>query len=68
MENTTKLAFSSGEAAAALGLSKRFVADLVRRGELKSLRIGRRRLIPASALVAFLAERMRIAALGSKSV
>jgi excisionase family DNA binding protein len=42
------------EAAKRLSLSPRTVATLVARGELQSRKIGRRRIIPVTALEAFL--------------
>ncbi len=55
--NSTKLhdvlAVSIAEAARQLGLSTRTVATLITSGELESRKVGRRRLIPLSALVDF---------------
>jgi excisionase family DNA binding protein len=42
------------EAAALLGISKDLAYDLVARGELPSLRLGRRIVVPRRALIAFL--------------
>ena len=50
----TKMLLSVSEATASLGLGRTMVWDLVNKGKLKSLRIGRRRLIPRDALQAFL--------------
>ncbi len=50
----TKL-FSRGDAAAALRISLRKVDDLLASGRLNSVRIGRRRLVPAPALEEFVA-------------
>lgn len=49
------LGVSIGEAARCLGISPRTVAYLISRKELPSRRIGRRRIIPVSALHSFLA-------------
>jgi excisionase family DNA binding protein len=48
------LAVSMDEAARLLGVSPRTVANLARANRLTSRRIGRRRVIPVSALDAFL--------------
>lgn len=45
------------EAAALLGISRRSVDTLVAAGELSSLKIGRRRLVPRRALSAFIRRR-----------
>ena len=49
-----QLVLSVAEAAALLGISKDLVYDLVARGELPSLRLGRRIVVPRRALIAFL--------------
>jgi excisionase family DNA binding protein len=55
VENDRKvLAVSMDEAARLLGVSPRTVASLARANRLISRRIGRRRVIPVSALDAFL--------------
>lgn len=46
------------EAAAVLKLGRTLVYELVLRGELKSIKIGRARRIPVSALDAFIRERL----------
>jgi excisionase family DNA binding protein len=48
------LAVSIADAARRLGVSARTVATLVARNELRSLRIGRRRVIPTRVLEEFL--------------
>jgi excisionase family DNA binding protein len=48
------LAVNIPEAARRLGLSTRTVASLISRHELRSRKVGRRRIIPVSALEAFL--------------
>ena len=45
-----KLLLSKKEAAEVLGISLRTVENLITRKELASRRIGRRRMVPASAL------------------
>ncbi len=48
------MALSVQEAARVLGLGRTTVFALVSRGELASLRVGRRRLVPVSAIEAYL--------------
>jgi excisionase family DNA binding protein len=50
-----RLAFGPAEAAEALGVSEELVFDLLRRGELGSVKAGRRRLISRAHIDAFLA-------------
>src|SRR6266496_6168728 len=50
-----RLAFSPDEVAAALGISRELVDDLVRTGQLRSVKAGRRRLISRKHLDEFLA-------------
>jgi excisionase family DNA binding protein len=50
-----RLAFSPDEVAAALGISRELVHDLIRTGQLHSVKAGRRRLISRQHLDAFLA-------------
>jgi excisionase family DNA binding protein len=50
-----RLAFSPHEAAELLGISRDLVFDLLRTGQLKSVKAGRRRLISRANLDAFLA-------------
>jgi excisionase family DNA binding protein len=50
-----RLAFSPDEVAAALGISRELVHDLIRTGELRSVKAGRRRLISRQHLNKFLA-------------
>ncbi len=45
-----RMAYGIDEAAAALGVSRRHVYDLIARGELRSVKAGRRRLIPRTEL------------------
>lgn len=51
-----RLAVSPEQAAVALGIGRTTVYDLISRGQLRSLRVGRRRIIPVAALETFLAE------------
>ena len=50
MEAPTRLTLTVEEAAAALGISRAGAYDAVRRGEIPSIRIGRRVLVPRAAL------------------
>jgi len=50
----TVLAVGIDEAARRLGLSSRTVATLILRRELSSRKVGRRRIVPVTALEAFL--------------
>jgi len=52
---TTKLAYSPAEAATLMGISRNLVYELLGSGKLHSVKAGGRRLIPASAISAFLA-------------
>ncbi len=45
------------QAAEALGIGRSALYGLIGRGELRTLKVGRRRLVPAGALAAFLASR-----------
>jgi excisionase family DNA binding protein len=42
----TRLALSYDELAEALGVTRRHIDNLVRRGEIKAIRLGGRRLVP----------------------
>ena len=50
-----RLAFGVQEVADALGVSRELVKDMIRTGELPSVKLGRRRLISRKALERFLA-------------
>jgi excisionase family DNA binding protein len=49
-EQPERLTYSVEEAAAVLGISRAFAYEAVQRGDIPHLRIGRRILIPRSAL------------------
>jgi len=58
-ENTSdttaeRLVFSVAEAGELLGISRAFAYELVARGEIPSIRLGRRVLVPKAALLAFM--------------
>ena len=55
VDPSCRLAFSSEEVAALLGISVELVKDLIRSGELKSSKAGRRRLISRRSIDDFLA-------------
>lgn len=57
---TTRLLYSIADAAELLSLGKRKVEDLVREGDVETVTIGRRRLIPAEALTDYV-ERLKAA-------
>lgn len=48
--NHEPLLVSVSEAAEMLGVSRRLTASLLESGELRSLKIGRRRMVPVAAL------------------
>jgi excisionase family DNA binding protein len=49
-----RLAFSIGEAAAAISCSPGHIRNLIERGELQSAKVGRRRVVRAASLEALL--------------
>jgi excisionase family DNA binding protein len=49
-----KLAYTPHEAAEALGISRNLLYQLIGSGQLRSVKAGSRRLIPASAIAEFL--------------
>lgn len=51
-----KIAYSVAEAAALLGVSEGLVYRLIARGEFPAIPMGRRKLVPAVALDAYLAK------------
>ncbi len=53
-QGSQRLAFSPDEAADLLGVSRTLVFELLGNGRLPSVLLGRRRLIPATALTAIL--------------
>ena len=50
-----RLAYSPGELAKALGISKTYAYSLVREGRIGSIRVGSRWLVPVREVEAFLA-------------
>ncbi|HSZ31247.1 MAG TPA: excisionase family DNA-binding protein [Pseudonocardiaceae bacterium] len=54
-DTRVKLAYSVDEACSATSLGRTAVFDLLRRGEIASVKVGRRRLIPVASLDAYLA-------------
>lgn len=57
-----RLLVSVPEAAALTGLGATTIKSLLYSGELGSLRVGRRRLIPVSAIAVFIAGRVKVEA------
>jgi excisionase family DNA binding protein len=55
---SNKLLLTVPEAARSLGLCRSFVYELVRAGELTSVKIGRARRVPFAALEAFITAKM----------
>jgi excisionase family DNA binding protein len=53
---TDRLAFGCQEAADTIGVSRQYIYNLMRRGQLRTVKVGRRRLIPRSALLELLGE------------
>lgn len=51
---TDKLAYNTEEACNTLSIGRTVLFDLMRRGEIVSVKVGRRRLIPASSLNGYL--------------
>lgn len=51
-----RLVYTVAEAGELLGISRAFAYELVARGELPVIRLGRRRLVPKVALLAFIAQ------------
>lgn len=51
---TERTAWSIDEVASTLGVSRDLVNDAIRDGKLRSIKIGRRRIIPADAFAEFL--------------
>lgn len=50
-----KLAYSVDESCSTLSIGRTVLFDLIRRGEIASVKIGARRLIPAASLEAYVA-------------
>lgn len=53
------LVYSVAEAATALGIGRSLAFELARRGELPTVRLGRRRVIPRHLLLTWLESRFR---------
>jgi len=51
-DDADRLVYTVAEAGALLGISRAFAYELVARGELPVIRLGRRRLVPKVALLA----------------
>jgi excisionase family DNA binding protein len=48
-----KLAYNADEAAQAIGLSVRYIRELLAKGKLRSVKVGKRRLISKESLLRF---------------
>jgi excisionase family DNA binding protein len=57
-EPVEKLLFSIGEAAEMLNIGRSTAYELIKQGDLPSVKISRRRLIPRAALMAWLANKI----------
>lgn len=57
-----RLGYGISEAAESIGCSPGHIRHLIERGELKSAKVGRRRIVRAEDLQAFLAEKSQVAA------
>jgi excisionase family DNA binding protein len=51
-----RLVYTVAEAGELLGISRAFAYELISRGELPVIRLGRRRLVPKAALLALIAQ------------
>lgn len=51
----SKLAYTVDESCSTLSIGRTYLFDLIRRGEISSVKIGRRRVVPAASLEAYLA-------------
>ena len=61
-QSADRLVYTVAEAGALLGISRAFAYELVARGELPVIRLGRRRLVPKVALLALIETDRPIAA------
>jgi excisionase family DNA binding protein len=59
MQNHATLTVTTAEAARLLGISRNLAYEAARRGEIPTIRIGRRILVPIAALERLLSERER---------
>lgn len=59
MSAPDRLVYSVEEAASALGIGRSLAFELARRGELPTVRLGRRRVIPRHLLLDWLNSRFR---------
>lgn len=51
-----RLAYSAADAGAVTGLSRQTIYNLINAGELRTVKVGRRRLVPRSALLELMGE------------
>lgn len=57
IEPIPRTALSPAEAAASVGLCERTLSDLLVTGEIRSIKVGRRRLVPVAELRRWLSDR-----------
>ncbi len=57
-----RLVLSIAETASMLGISRGLAYDLARRGELPTMQLGRRLVVPRTALASFIASRSAVVA------
>lgn len=57
LANAPERLLSVDEAGATLGLSRAFVYSELQAGRLRTIKVGRRRLVPAAAIAAYIAGR-----------
>lgn len=62
MSDTNQIARSVFDAARQLGIGRTLMYELLDSGEIKSIKVGTRRLVPEAELVRFLADRLAAAA------
>ena len=55
-----KLVYNIREAAAVLGISKSYAYELVRRNEIPSLQLGKRRVVPKTYLEQWIQEKINM--------
>jgi len=57
IQSPDRLCFSLREASEMLGVSEWTIGEMARRGEMRSVKIGRRRVIPREALCDYIARK-----------
>ncbi len=59
MQQDAKLSYTVDQAAKGIGLNRNAIYTLIAKGELKTFKVGRRRLVSAAALSDFIARKER---------